>query len=135
MASKHKGTRAERELFHKFWDHGWATLRSAGSGSTPKPNPDLIAGNADRIVAIECKSIKNDKKYFDNKEIQDLIEFSKMFGAEPWLGVRFDNHGWFFMTPEDLEKSRGGNLALSLKVAIQKGLKFEDLINSNKPNL
>lgn len=129
MSSKKKGTRAERELFHMLWDSGWATLRSAGSGSTPKPSPDLITGNNDRILAIECKSIKGTKKYFDNKEINELLQFSKIFGAEPWLAVRFDKNGWFFITPEDLELSKGGNLAISLKVALKKGLKLNEVIN------
>ncbi len=131
MASKHKGTRAERELFHMLWDNGWATLRSAGSGSTPKPNPDLIASNNNRVLAIECKSIKNTKKYFEKIEIEELILFARMFGAEPWLGVRFDNYGWFFITPEDLELTKKGNPSFSLKKAKSKGLKFNDLISKN----
>ena len=129
MGSKNKGTRAERELFHMLWKNGWATMRSAGSGSTPLPSPDLISSNNDRVIAIECKSIKGTKKYFDRFEISELIKFSNMFGAEPWLGVRFDKFGWFFVTPEDLEKSSGGTPSLSLKGAMKKGLKFEEIIS------
>lgn len=132
MGSKNKGTRAERELFHMLWDNGWATLRSAGSGSTPKPSPDLIASNNERILAIECKSIRGNSKYFDKKEISELTEFSKMFGAEPWLAVRFDNNGWFFIIPEDLKISKSGNMSISLEKAMKKGLKFDDVISSNK---
>ncbi|MEK6974504.1 MAG: Holliday junction resolvase Hjc [Nanoarchaeota archaeon] len=132
MGSKNKGTRAERELFHMLWNNGWATLRSAGSGSTPKPSPDLIASNNERILAIECKSIKGNSKYFDRKEISELIEFSKLFGAEPWLAVRFDNNGWFFIIPEDLKVTKSGNMSISLEKAMKNGLKFDDVISSNK---
>lgn len=128
MGSKNKGTRAERELFHMLWSNGWATLRSAGSGSTPQPSPDLISSNNNRVLAIECKSIRGHKKYFDKNEINELIKFSNIFGAEPWLAVRFDKFGWFFIAPENLETTNKGNPSLSLKNAKQNGLKFEDFI-------
>jgi len=129
MSSKGKGTRAERELIHMFHDtKTWIALRAAGSGSTPLPCPDLLAGNNIRKLAIECKSIKARKKYFDKVEIKELIEFSTIFGAEPWLAVRYDNEGWYFVTPEDLEETKKGNPSLSLHVAMKKGLRFPELI-------
>ena len=36
---KSKGTRAERELLHLFWENEWACMRSAGSGSTTQNSP------------------------------------------------------------------------------------------------
>jgi len=126
--SKVKGSRAERELFHLLWDNFGSCVRAAGSGSTPKPSPDLLASNGDRILAIECKSIKGDKKYFDVNEIFQLNLFSKMFGAEPWLGIRFDNVGWFFIESKHLKKSKGDSLLLSLDYMKKKGKNFEELI-------
>jgi holliday junction resolvase Hjr len=126
--SKVKGSRAERELFHMLWNEGHAVVRSAGSGSTTKPSPDLITSNGDKIFAIECKSIKGDKKYFDVHEIVQLNLFARMFGAEPWLGIRFDNVGWFFIESKHLKKSKGESLLLSLEYMKKKGKNFEELV-------
>ncbi|MBU3941048.1 MAG: Holliday junction resolvase [Nanoarchaeota archaeon] len=125
---KSKGTRAERELFHMLWDSGWSTVRSAGSGSTPLPNPDLIASNGSKILAIECKAIKNSSKHFNKTEINQLIEFSTKFGAEPWFAIKFDNQGWNFLRPEELKKTKTGNYSVNLNLAKQSGIKFDELI-------
>jgi len=129
---KSKGTRAERELFHKLWQNNWPVVRSAGSGSTPLPNPDLITSNGSRILAIECKSIKNKNKYFPKEEIDELTEFSNKFGAEPWLAIRFDNHGWYFLTPKQLKKNKSGNYSINLNLAEKQSIKFEELIGLYK---
>lgn len=130
--SKIKGSKAERELFRMLWDNGWSVVRSAGSGSTQLPAPDLVAGNTSRVIAIECKSIKNDRKYFYDDEINQLKHFSAVFGAEPWIGVRFDKRGWYFVHTDDLEKSSGNSFLISLKFAQAKGLSFEELIKKEK---
>jgi len=126
---KSKGSRAERELLHMFWETGkWAALRAPGSGSMPRPCPDVLAGNGKRYIAVECKSIKADRKYFDKKEIDDLIEFSRLFGAEPWIGMRFDNMKWYFLKIEELGSSKGGMAYASKELVMKKGLTFEELI-------
>ena len=129
MAAKHKGTNAERELIHLLWSRGWGCLRAAGSGSIRYPCPDIIAGNASRRLAIECKSTADIKQYLSRKEINELIEFSKIFGAEPWIGVRFDRMEWFFLNPEDLDETEGANYVISIALAKKKGLSFENLIS------
>ena len=130
MGTKAKGTRAERELMHKFYDTGsWIAIRAAGSGSTPLPCPDILAGNSQRRLAIECKSIKGKSYYFEKREINELIEFSKLFGAEAWVGIRFDNHGWYFVLANQLDISKKSQVpSINIKSAQQKGIKFEDLI-------
>lgn len=128
MGTKRKGTRAERELAHMFWDTGWASIRVAGSGSMPVPSPDILAGNGKRALAIECKSIKKTSKYLHKDEIEQLKEFSSRFGAEAWLGVRFDNIGWFFLDLEKLGKTKKGNYNIPLDLAKKEGLKFDELI-------
>ena len=125
--SKRKGTRAERELFHMFWDSKWGSVRSAGSGSTTLPSPDLIAGNGERVIAIECKSLKKERKYFDVEEVEQLRQFSDGFGAEPWVGVRFDNIGWFFFELDKIDKTKTG-FVVSLDLAKKKGMSFEEMI-------
>ena len=115
---------------HKFYDTGsWIAIRAAGSGSTPLPCPDILAGNSQRRLAIECKSIKGKSYYFEKREINELIEFSKLFGAEAWVGIRFDNHGWYFVLANQLDISKKSQVpSINIKSAQQKGIKFEDLI-------
>lgn len=126
--SKRKGTRYERELLKMFWEKNFATIRSAGSGSMPLPSPDLLVGGSGRVLAIECKALKEGNKYFKEHEIRELKEFSDKFGAEAWVAVRFDNKGWFFVSVEDLGISKKGTYFISLDVAERKGLRFDELI-------
>ena len=65
MSLKSKGINAERELVHMFWGENWACLRIAGSGSIKYPSPDLLVGNSLRRLAVECKTTKDSKKYFE----------------------------------------------------------------------
>lgn len=133
MGSKAKGSRLERELMNKFFDTGdYIALRAAGSGSTPLPCPDLLVGGKGRVLAIECKGGKG-SRYIDNKQIEELKEFAKRFGAEAWLGARFDNTEWLFLTIDNLKKSKtGNNFVVDLKLAKLKGIKFEELIGKFK---
>ena len=130
--SKKKGSRVERELFHMFWNEkGWAGLRVAGSGSTTLPAPDLIVGNSLRILAIECKSGKG-RRDIKKEQIEELKIFSKLFGAEAWIGARFDNMPWYFFRLTEIGKSKGKNYFIDPKLAIKKGIKFEELIGKYK---
>lgn len=133
MSSKNKGSRLERELINKFFDTGsHIALRAAGSGSTPLPCPDLVVGGNGRVLAIECKGGKG-ARYIKKKQIEELEEFSKRFGAEPWLGARFNNTEWLFLEIKNLKKSKtGNNFVVDLKLAKEKGIKFEELIGKYK---
>jgi len=129
MGSKKKGTKAERELFHMLWEiNGWSCLRSAGSGSTPRPSPDLLASNGKKVLAIECKAVKKNRVYLTKKEVDELKQFCDLFKAEPWIGVRFDNMKWFFLEIGNLNKTKKDYYCVDLKNARKKGLKFEELI-------
>ena len=127
MSVKQKGSKAERELLHMFWSRNWACLRSAGSGSMKYPGPDLIAGNKSRVLAIECKSTKKTKQYLDNHDFEQLKDFCKIFGAEPWFAVRFARKDWLFISIEDIEKTENGYV-IDSKVAERRGLLLDELI-------
>ena len=127
MNTKAKGTKGERELIKVFNENGWSAIRSAGSGSSPYPSPDILAGNAMRRVAIECKVTKESKKYFPPEELEQLQTFSKKFGAESWIGIKFAREPWYFLMLEDLEQT-GSNWAVSLEMAKRKGLTAEELL-------
>ncbi len=127
MSQKAKGTNAERQLIHKFWAQRWAAIRTAGSGSQKYPSPDILAGNNLRKLAIECKVTKDKSKYLPKNEIHALKEFSGLFGAEPWIAVKFNNKDWYFMSIEDLKETENSYLA-SEQIAKNKGLLFEEVI-------
>jgi holliday junction resolvase Hjr len=127
MNAKGKGSNAERELVHKFWAAKWACFRSAGSGSNQYPTPDLIAGNNLRKLAIEVKITAFDRQYFDIKEIDELGQFGALFGAEPFVAVKFSKMEWVFLPIEDLEKTPK-SYVLSKVIAERRGLKFDELI-------
>ena len=126
MSLKSKGINAERELVHMFWGKEWACLRIAGSGSNRYPSPDVLVGNKLRRLAIECKTTKDQKKYFEKREIEALKKFADVFGAEPWIAVKFKGHDWYFIMVEDLKETEKGFMA-SAEIAKSKGLLFEEL--------
>ena len=127
MNTKNKGTSAERELIQMFWESKWASFRAAGSGSARHPCPDIIAGNILRKLAIECKINKSTYQYLKKGEIKDLKLFCDYFGAEPWIAVKFQKIGWFFLTLEDLKETKEG-FVVSEEIARNKGLLFTELI-------
>ena len=134
MKTKAKGSKAERELLHAFWQHGYACMRAAGSGSIGHPCPDLIAGTPTRKLAIECKATGSTKQYLEQQQVAELRQFCQIFGAEPWIAVRFDHYskkdqlGWYFLTLDDLKETEGNNYVISVELAKLKGLRFEELI-------
>ena len=124
---KKKGCRTERELVHLFWDNGWSASRVAGSGSTTIPAPDIIAGKSGRVLVIECKARKESTAYLTKKEVEELTLFANILGAEPWIGVRFNNTEWRFIETSKTKLSRGDNHVITLDEATKEGLTFKDL--------
>lgn len=126
MNTKAKGTGAERELIHMFWNRGFAAFRAAGSGSIRYPCPDIIAGNNVRKLALEVKMSAKEYQHLNKKQITDLGYFAINFGAEPWIAVKFKE--WRFLTLEDIKQTEL-NYSITKEIAEMKGLTFEELIN------
>jgi len=124
-----KGIKFERDLVHKFWDNGFAALRSAGSGAARYPMPDIVAGNGSKFIAIEVKKRANFPVYLTNKEIKELAMFTNLFGAEAFVGVKIPRLEWRFIKIEDLKES-GENYKVD-EETFESGLEFEDIINSS----
>ena len=121
--SKKRGIAAERELLHMLWQKGFAVARVAGSGSVPEPSCDLLAGNGQAKYAIECKMSGNGRKYITKEQVESFIEFSDKFGLKPLLAFKFLRKGWFFLSPESLNKTPKG-YSISLDTAKERGVKL-----------
>ncbi len=128
MNRKGKGIKAERELIHLFWKHGWAAIRVAGSGSNRYPSPDVLAGNGVKSLAIECKSSGEMRRYLTKDEVENLLLFSKIYGAEPWIGIRFNALPWYFLPVSELQKT-DKHFVVDREQAKQRGLLFEELMS------
>jgi holliday junction resolvase Hjr len=127
MHKNKKGSDAERDLVHRFFDAGWMAMRAAGSGSIGLPCPDVIAGNGARRIVIECKAVGADAKYLTKHEVEELLLFAKTFGAEAWLGIRFDRMSWRFVSLEDA-RATDRSVVVSRSLAQARGLTFEELL-------
>jgi len=132
MGNKEKGAAAERELYHLFCEAGFKCVRIAGSGLMEETSGDLIVGKFNKKYAIEVKSCKSKKRYLEPKQIEEFLIFSEIFGLKPFIAVRFNHAGWYFLKPQQLEKTESG-LAISLEEAKKKGKRFWDLAES-KPD-
>lgn len=123
-----KGSNAERELIHMFWQvEGWVACRVAGSGRMPYPLPDVIAGNKEKKLVIECKTTAKDYQYLTKEEVKELVEFSQRFNAEPLIGIKFTREEWFFLKPEYLTET-DKNFVVPREKIKQKGIKFNNIL-------
>jgi Holliday junction resolvase len=131
--SNAKGDRRERELVNELDDAGFAVMRAPASGSaTARELPDVIAGDGDRLYAIEAKSSAGDPIYLDGEEIEALVYFSRNFGARPRVGVRFDREDWYFFHPHDLHTTDGGNYRVKQATALEEGTDFAEFVGESK---
>ncbi len=128
-----KGSRVERELVKMLWSADCAAMRApASGGATKNPLPDIIAGNGKVYLAIEVKSTSAEFIYINSEKIMGLKEFSRIFGAEPYLGAKFKNKKWRFVHIDHLIRTRGENYKVDVDLAFSKGLEFDELIKKDK---
>ena len=116
-----RGASAERELIKRLEEEGFAVVRSAGSKKV-----DIVAGNGRKYLCIEVKSTKSEKLYLTEEDMEKLKSFSRRFGGEAIIAVKFINNGWHFFSPEILPKS-GKNFKVDLTLAKYKGKSFDEI--------
>lgn len=128
-----KGSAEERDLVHKLWDLKFAAMRApASGGATKKPLPDVLAGNSKIYLAIEVKTTTKDVVYIDEPQINDLCEFSNIFGAKPYIGVKFKYTKWFFFKPEETPRTRTNNYKIEKNYALEKGLELDEIVGIDR---
>lgn len=102
-------------------------MRAPASGSQRNPSPDVLAGNNVRRLAIEAKLTTDKAKYFTRQEVEELTKFAAVFGAEPWLAVKFPRTPWTFFTPESAVETTKSYVVTKERAA-SFGITFEELI-------
>ena len=128
-----KGSAEERDLVHKLWDRNFAAMRApASGGATKRPLPDVLAGNGKLYLAIEVKTTTKDKVYIDSAQIEELCEFSKIFGATAYIGVRFKYTKWLFIEPERTPRTKNGNYKVEKDYVLEKGLEIDEIAGIDK---
>ena len=128
-----KGSYEERDLVHKLWERNFAAMRApASGGATKRPLPDVLAGNGKLYLAIEVKTTTKDKVYIDSTQIDELCEFSNIFGATPYIGVRFKYTKWLFLEPKNTPRTRNGNYKVEKDYALEKGLEIDEISGIDK---
>ena len=81
--SYEKGRRAENNLANQFYAEGWQVIRSAGSGTAPRPNPDLLAMRDGTFVFVECKTAQSETQAVDvADEKQQMEAIARTIGPE-----------------------------------------------------
>ena len=128
-----KGSAEERDLVHKLWDRNFAAMRApASGGATKKPLPDVLAGNGKIYLGIEVKTTTKEKIYIDSPQIDALCEFCNIFGAEPYLGIKFKYTKWLFLFPEKIERTKSNNYRVDKSVALKNGLELDEITGKDK---
>ncbi|KZX15596.1 Holliday junction resolvase Hjc [Methanobrevibacter curvatus] len=128
-----KGTAEERDLVQKLWKMKFAAMRAPASGSATKHSiPDVIAGNGSIYLGIEVKTTIKDVIYVDSAQIDGLIEFCNIFGAKPYLGIKFKRTKWLFLKPENVERTKSKNYKIKKDYAIEKALELDEVLGIDK---
>jgi len=128
-----KGSNEERDLVHRLWKKGFAAMRApASGGATKKPLPDVLAGNGKIYLAIEVKTTATEKIYINSSKIDALHEFSDIFGAKPYLGIKFKHTKWLFLEPEKVERTRSNNYRIEKDLALRNGLDIDEITKKDR---
>lgn len=121
MPGYKKGADAERELIHILYSKGFAVVRTAGSGKTTLPAPDLIALSNEKKIAFECKAWKGNYLNIAIAQIEELKKWGGMAGAELYIAWKVPRKGWLFI-PLKLLQKKDKNFTITRKKAQNKGL-------------
>ena len=117
--NKRYGIDKERDLVNWLYYKGVTALRCCGSGGgTKKPRPDIIAYKDNNYYAIELKSSIQDNVYINDKQVKNLIKFSKAFKSIPIIAVKFNLVKYCFLSIYDLKITDKGNYKFSRSEAV-----------------
>ncbi len=126
MSNYSKGSNGEYELIDAFEESNFRAIRAPGSGTTERESPDLVVGNGEQYYAFEVKRWKRDEyKYVEKRELEELWNWAEGFGAKPYLAVRFNYGDFAFFEKEELHETEK-NYRVD-RVKVPEALSIDDL--------
>ena len=115
--------------FTHFSGKGGAHLAvDARNPDGPKNQIDVVGLDSEVALAIECKTTTEENKYLSKDDVEQLKKFADIFGAEPWIAIKFKGCEWYFISLEDIAKT-SKNFIINIDTAKNNGLLFEEIIN------
>ncbi|AJF60642.1 MAG: holliday junction resolvase, archaea type [archaeon GW2011_AR10] len=117
MAHYSKGANAERELISILWQNNFSVVRTAGSGTSPLPAPDLVALSKEKKLAFECKAWNAGYLNIPLKQMEEQLFWCERAGAELIVAWKIPRQGFLFLRPEAFTKV-GKSYAISRKKAL-----------------
>ena len=133
MSHYKKGANAERELVHTLFDRGFSVIRTAGSGKTSLPAPDIIALKPGRQLAFECKAWNANSLSIHIASMEEFLGWCERAGTIPIVAWKVPRQGWLFLRPDHLHRTAKFCL-ISKKEAFEKAFTLEEIIcEKSKP--
>jgi len=87
----------EREFARQLSNGKWCVIRAPASGSaTERSLPDLAWGWKANSYCAELKATSENVAYYDEDEVQALLEFAAAFNSMPVLAARFKGDTTFY---------------------------------------
>ena len=68
-----------------------------------------------------------ENKYLPKEDVEQLKKFADIFGAEPWIAVRFKGYDWYFISLGDMLEAKK-SFIIDVGTAKSKGLLFEEMV-------
>jgi len=124
VAHYRKGANAERELVHALFDRGFSVIRTAGSGKTSLPAPDLIAMRPGRHLAFECKAWAAGNLSIPIASMEEFMGWCDRAGVTAFVGWKIPRQGWVFLRPVQMRKTPKF-YTINRKDAFAKGIGLE----------
>ena len=116
MTRYQKGANAERELIKILWARGFSVVRSAGSGKSSLPCPDIVALGPNKKLAFECKAWGSNYLNIPIKQMEEQMEWCRRAGAELFVVWKVSRQGFLFLPQKELVNA-GKSYVISLKKA------------------
>ncbi len=127
MAYYNKGANAERELIHILFKNGLSVVRTAGSGATSLPAPDVIALDKKNKLAFECKAWNAAYLSIPIEQMEELQKWARRAGTKVFVAWKIPKKGWHFLRPKDFTKRRK-HFMISRKKALTHSINLNVII-------
>ena len=121
-----KGSRAERELIHFFYEKGFSVIRAAGSGVSSL-SPDLLVFRKGKQYAFESKAWENNYLHIKKDQFECLKQWEENTGITSFIAWRRNREPWYFI-PLSVFAEQNKSYSINWEKAKLIGSKLEELV-------